>query len=71
MRKLREIAGGITASELKALENLTIDDCLLLLIDNSDIVQVVACLDSIAQEDGQRVELRVCDGERVYPHPDI
>lgn len=50
---------------------MSIDEVLRWLIKDSDLAGVVCCLDSIASEDGQFIELWGNNGERVYPHADF
>lgn len=47
-------------------ESATITDVLNQLINESDLIEVVSCLDAIATESKRRVEL-FGDGIRIYP----
>ena len=48
------------------VQEISIDDFLKGLIADSDLVEVVCCLDQIAKESGKRVELYE-NGVREYP----
>ena len=53
------------------LDNMTIDDILRGLIEDSDLIEVACCLDMIAQEDGKKVVLFCKKEGRIYPAPGV
>lgn len=61
-----KINEGLTETIAKQLDELSIDDVLRCLINDSDIEEVVCCLDFIAHEDGMNVEMYK-NGVREYP----
>ena len=57
---------GTTELVVEHVDGISIDDFLRGLIDDSDLIEVVCCLDMIARESGKKVELYK-DGVREYP----
>lgn len=57
---------GLTAIIMKKIEDISVDEALRALIADTDLVEVVCCLDMIAREDDGRVELHDPTGT-VYP----
>ncbi|MDA3790510.1 MAG: hypothetical protein PF503_18710 [Desulfobacula sp.] len=60
-------SGPVTIKILQnILDNISIDDFLKGLIVDSDLVEVAACLDMIAQQNSRRVSVHDWGG-RIYP----
>lgn len=53
----------------QGLDKLSIDDFLRGLIEDSDLKEVVAVLDLIAEEDGKSLKMYDEQGTQIYPVP--
>lgn len=57
---------GLTDTIMQKMEEFSIDEVLRCLIVDSDLEEVVSCLDMIAKESGLNVEMHK-NGVQVYP----
>ena len=70
-RFIDQFSKGLDQTITDILENMTIDDILRGIIEDSDLIDVACCLDMIAQEDGKKIILFSNEDGRIYPAPGI
>lgn len=57
---------GLTEKLIEKMDELSIDEVLRCLIEDTDLIEVACCLDQIAKETGRRVVLNHGD-DQEYP----
>lgn len=67
-KEMKKSGRGTSDRIMEQIDKLSIDDLLRGLVEDSDLEEVVCCLDMIAKETGYYLELVSNKGIRKYPN---